>query len=162
MRLYKLCNYPPHFLFRAYRRTEIASSETRSSPSPASSSSLCAAKTLEKLTANIIWDLFSLSLSSPLYTFSFSPRFSLNLFTILPACFFDILPLGIAWYWSPLFPWIPPIMFRFTAAMCDGLENVSSAFLWVLFNFVARGGIEGEGEGEKEFVVRAAILNSGN
>lgn len=121
----------------------------------------------EKLTATTIRDLFgSLLLSLPL-SLSFSTcflPFSLNLFTICLVCLFDILPwlvsllpLILPASVAPLYP-LHPIHFG-----SDLLQPCATAWKMFQVHFYERSLILWpEAEGVEEFVVRAAILNSGN
>lgn len=157
MRLYKLCNYPPHFFFRsliaALRSHQVKRDRHQSLCPP------CGGRQERRKggkrsgktdhNARFVW-LLSLPLSASFFT-CFLP-FSLNLFTICLVCLFDILPsLGSAATSStcPLCTPCTPLSFG-----SDLLQPCATAWKMFQVHFYERSLIlwpAAEAEGEEEF-----------
>lgn len=157
MRLYKLCNYPPHFFFRsliAALRSHQVKRDRHQSLCPPAEEGRRGGKGEKRSgktdhNARFVW-LLSLPLSSSFFT-CFLP-FSLNLFTICLVCHFDILPsLGSAATSStcPLCTPCTPLSFG-----SDLLQPCATAWKMFQVHFYERSLIlwpAAEAEGEEEF-----------
>lgn len=118
-------------------------------------------KTDRNYNTRFVWLPPFLPLSRSLSFFTCFLPFSLNLFTICLVCLFDILPCLVS-----LLPLILPSSVPPPAPLHFGSDLLQScATAWKMFqvHFYERSLILWqEAEGVEEFVVRAAILNSGN